>query len=78
MDSYDRVFEILTDAMKTVGNNNISKGEMLPALIDFTTAIALIIAGEEAARAVIIRVEGRIEDWKAGRFPASGESTLIH
>jgi hypothetical protein len=78
MDSYDRVFEILTDAMKAVGNNNISKAEMLPALIDFTTAIALIIAREDGARAMIIRIEGRIDDWKAGRFPASGKATQIH
>jgi hypothetical protein len=29
----------------------------------------LIMAGEPSARAAITRIEGRIEDWKAGRFP---------
>jgi 2-keto-3-deoxy-L-rhamnonate aldolase RhmA len=32
--------------------------------------LALIMAGEVGARAVITRIEGRIEDWKAGRFPS--------
>jgi hypothetical protein len=27
------------------------------------------MAGEEGAPAVIKRIEGRIEDWKAGTFP---------
>ena len=70
MDASDRVMKIMTDAMKTVGNNNISKREMIPALIDFTPAVALILTGEGGARAMITRIEGRIEDWQEGRFPA--------
>ena len=40
--------------------------------ISLTTRIfvRLIMAREEGARAVIKRIEGRIEDWKAGTFPA--------
>jgi hypothetical protein len=32
--------------------------------------VRLLMAREEGARAVIKRIERRIEDWKAGTFPA--------
>jgi polyisoprenoid-binding protein YceI len=43
---------------------------VIPAVSDFLTSRALIMAGDVEARAVITRIEGRIEDWKAGRFPS--------
>jgi hypothetical protein len=42
---------------------------VLPAVADFLVSLAPIMAGEEGARAAIKRIEGRIEDWKAGTFP---------
>ena len=46
--------------------------KVLHTTISLTTRIfvRLIMAREEGARAVIKRIEGRIEDWKAGAFPA--------
>ena len=43
---------------------------MIPAVSDVLTSVALFMTGEVEARAVITRIEGRIEDWKVGRFPA--------
>ena len=46
--------------------------KVLHMTISLTTRIfvRLIMAREEGARAVIKGIEGRIEDWKAGTFPA--------
>ena len=46
--------------------------KVLHTTISLTTRIfvRLIMAREEGARAVIKRIEGRIEDWKAGTFSA--------
>jgi hypothetical protein len=77
MDEYDRVFDILTEAMKTMAAEQISKEGMLPAVIDFTIAIALMVGGEAGGRAAIARMEGRIGDWLAGRFPAPNRKTTI-
>jgi len=46
--------------------------KVLHTTISLTTRIfvRLIMAREEGARAVIKGIEGRIEDWKAGTFPA--------
>jgi hypothetical protein len=71
MNGYDRVLEIMSEALETVAAEGISKQDMLPAVIDFVTALALIVGKEPAARAVITRMEGRIRDWKAGTFPAT-------
>jgi len=67
---YDRVIRIMTEAARKVGRVNISREEFLPALADFTAATALIVQGEECLRAFITRMESRIDDWRAGTFPA--------
>ena len=54
----------------TDGKEGITKQDVLPAVADFLVSLALIMAGGEGARAVIKRIEGRIEDWKAGTFSA--------
>jgi hypothetical protein len=51
---------------------------VLPAVADFLASLALIMAGEEDARAVIKRIEGRIEDWKAGHLPGTQYHSLIN
>ena len=49
---------------------------MIPAISDFLTSLALITVAEVEARVVIKKMEGQIEDWKAGRFPSpSGTSS---
>jgi hypothetical protein len=63
------VFDILTDALKLIGGNGMTKQDVLPALIDFVTAVSLIVGAEPAARAMITRIDNRIADWKAGTFP---------
>jgi hypothetical protein len=69
-DAHRRLIDLLTDALQTAGQEGVSKQDVLPAVADFLASLALIMAGEEGARAVITRLEGRIEDWKAGIFPA--------
>lgn len=65
-----RLIDILTEALHTAGEEGITKQDVLPAVADFLVSLALIMAGEEGARAVIKQIEGRIEDWKAGTFSA--------
>jgi hypothetical protein len=55
---------------RTAGKEGITKQDVLPAVADVLASLALIIAGEDGTRAAIKRLEGRIEDWKAGTFPA--------
>jgi hypothetical protein len=69
-DAHGRLIDILTEALQKAGAEGITKEDVLPAVADFLSSLALIMAGEPGARAVIARIEGRIEDWKAGRFPA--------
>jgi hypothetical protein len=69
-DTHGRLVDILTEALQRAGAEGITKEDVLPAVSDFLSSLALILAGEAGARAVITRMEGRIEDWKAGRFPA--------
>jgi hypothetical protein len=76
MDEHGRVIDIMIDAMQTVAKEKIPKQDMLPALIDFTAMVALIVAGEERLRAVITRLAGRIEDWRAGSFSVSNMETM--
>ena len=47
---------------------------MIPAISDFLTSLALITVAEVEARVVIKKMEGQIEDWKAGRFPSPANS----
>jgi hypothetical protein len=70
VDAHGRLFDILTEALQKAGGEGITKQDAIPAVSDFLTSLALIMAGEAGVRAVITRMEGRIEDWKAGRFPA--------
>jgi len=70
MDEYDRVFDVMTNTVKSLGTEGLSKQDILPALVDFVTAFGLIVGKEPGARAIIARIEGRIEDWHAGRFPS--------
>jgi hypothetical protein len=64
------LIDILAKTLHTAGKEGIKKQDVLPAVADFLVSLALIMAGEEGARAVIKRIEGRIEDWKAGTSPA--------
>jgi hypothetical protein len=71
----------MTNAVESLGKEGLSKEDILPALVDFVTAFGLIAGKEPGARAIITRIDGRIEDWKAGRFPgptASPESRKSH
>jgi hypothetical protein len=68
-EAHGRLIDILTEALQRAGEGGITKQDVLPAVADFLASLALIMAGEEGARAVIIRIQGRIEDWKAGTFP---------
>jgi hypothetical protein len=65
-DAHGRLIDILTEALQRAG---ITKQDVIPAVADFLTSIALIMAGEAGVRAMMSRMENRIEDWKAGRFP---------
>jgi hypothetical protein len=64
-----RLIDILTEVLQRAGAEGITKQDVIPAVADFLMSIALIMAGEAGVRAVMTRMEGRIEDWKAGRFP---------
>jgi hypothetical protein len=68
---YDRVIDIMTDAVQKISKKGITKADFLPALVDFTAAVALAMRGEECLREIITRMEGRIDDWRAGTFPAT-------
>lgn len=68
-DAHGRLIDMLTETLQKAGAEGITKQDVIPAVSDFLTSLALIMAGEAGARAVITRMEGRIEDWKAGRFP---------
>lgn len=74
-DAHGRLIDILTEALQKAGTEGVTKQDVLPAVSDFLTSLALIMVGEEGVRAVITRMEGRIEDWKAGRFPAKNGVT---
>jgi hypothetical protein len=47
---------------------------VIAPISDFLTSIALIMVAEVEARVVIKKMEGRAEDWKAGRFPSPANS----
>lgn len=70
--AHGRAFDILTEALQSMGTEGITKQDAIPALVDFTTAVALILGGEAAAEAMIIRIRNRVADWKAGTFPSRG------
>jgi hypothetical protein len=74
-DSHGRAFDILTEALQAMGAEGISKQEAIPALVDFTVSVALIVGREAADEAGIIRIRDQIADWRAGNFPARSTET---
>jgi hypothetical protein len=68
-DAHGRLFDLLTEALQKAGAEGITRQDVIPVVADFLTALALITAGEAGVRAVMTRMESRIEDWKAERFP---------
>ena len=50
-------------AKQKAGFEGITKQDLNPAVSDFLPSLALIMAGEVGARAVIARIQGWIEDW---------------
>jgi len=56
---YSRVIDLMTQATQSASQSGISLEEFLPALVDFTSAVALMIGGEECLRAFITRMEHR-------------------
>jgi hypothetical protein len=68
-DDYSRVLDILIAATQVASDARIPKQEFLPALVDFTVTVALAFQGEECLRAVIKRMQHRIDDWRNGTFP---------
>jgi hypothetical protein len=69
LDDYDQVMEIMVEAMEKIDVAQISREGLLRPLSDFVTAIAIKTAGEDGVRALMARMEQRIEDWKSGKFP---------
>jgi hypothetical protein len=67
-DDYNIGFDILTEAVRRMGAEGITQGDVLPSLIDFTATVAIALGGEEAVRACIIRLGDRIKDYHAGIF----------
>jgi hypothetical protein len=52
-DAHGRLIDILTEALQKAGTEGVTKQDVLPAVSDFLTSLALIMAGEEGVRAVI-------------------------
>jgi hypothetical protein len=67
---YDRVIEIMTEAVQAASNARIPKQIFMRGLIDFTAAVALGSQGEDLLRTFITRLEHHIEDFRNGTFPA--------
>jgi len=59
-DDYSISFDILTDAIREMGEQGVTKSDVLPTLLDFTATIAVALGGEEALKACIIRLIDRI------------------
>jgi hypothetical protein len=76
-DPHGHLIDILTEALQRAGRENVTKQDAPPAVADFLASLALIMAGEDGMRAVITRLEGRIDDCKAGRFPAA-DAPITH
>lgn len=72
-DPYDIVIEVMTAALNECSRRRVCKADLVPALADFVTAVGLHIfgeeLGEECVRAIIERMESRIDDWHLGDFP---------
>jgi hypothetical protein len=68
-DEYSRVMELLTAAAQKAADEGITFRGFLPALVDFTAAVGLSVAGEKGVRAFIGRLSDQLAEWKAGKFP---------
>jgi len=73
-DDYSISFDILTDAIREMGEQGVTKSDVLPTLLDFTATIAVALGGEEALKACVIRLIDRIKDLNEGTFPAKKTS----
>jgi hypothetical protein len=69
-DGYNCVIGMLTGVARKAGKIGIGLEEYLPALIDYTAAVALIIGDEEGLQAFMTRMQSRIDEWRAGTFPS--------
>jgi hypothetical protein len=45
-DAHSRLIDILTEALQRAGAEGVTKQDVIPAVADFLTSIALIMAGE--------------------------------
>lgn len=70
-DEHNRVVDIMFEALHKIGSEGISQQNMMSGIVDFVASLGLM-PGEEGLRAVIARLEHRIDDWRAGRFLNSG------
>jgi hypothetical protein len=68
-DAYDHAFDILTEALQTMGQDGITRTQVILPLADFVTSIALVMDGEAGARAIMDHMVRRIAEWHAGTFP---------
>jgi len=68
-EQYNLSVDILTNAIKQMGDKGVTKDDILPTLIDFTATIAVALGGEEAMKACILRFIDRIKDLNDGTFP---------
>ena len=57
-DDYSLVIDLMTQAMQSASTSGVTLEEFLPALVDFTSAVALMTCGEECLRAFMARMEG--------------------
>ncbi len=78
IDEYDACVEELTTAMERLKQRRAPGWgrDLAPAVIDFCVMVCWQRGGEQAVRAAMVRMTGRIDDWHAGRFPvddAEGE-----
>jgi hypothetical protein len=71
-DEYDLVICMLTEVARKAAKIGIGLEDYVPALIDYTAAVALAIGGEEALQAFITRMQTRIDDWRARNFSFNG------
>ena len=76
MDDNGQRFDTLIDALRLMGEAGITRQDASPVLIDFMTAVALIVGGEEAGNAAIVRIRNRVADWQSENF--SSRSNEIH
>jgi hypothetical protein len=70
-DDYNIAFDILTKAIQKMGEQGITRSDVLPSLVDFTATIAVALGGEDAIKACILRLGDRIKDLHAGTFPVT-------